>query len=106
VLSEIDEGPYILADTPDAAVEAPYHRMGWGIKEARAALAAPPAEAERRVRALKVTYVLNCAAHARQSDRKSLSADSLQKTLDVGQVPAWLEPLSQPQEPLQIFRVR
>jgi hypothetical protein len=106
VLSEIDEGPYILADTPDAALQAPYHRMGWGIKEARAALGAPPAEAERRVRALKVTYVLNCAAHARQSDRRSLSADSLQKTLDVGQVPAWLEPLSQPREPLQIFRVR
>jgi hypothetical protein len=106
VLSEIDEGPYILADTPDAALQAPYHRMGWGIREARAALGAQPAKAERRIRALKVAYVLNCPAHAAQSDRQGLAADSLQKALDAGRVPAWLERLSRPGEPLQIFRVR
>jgi hypothetical protein len=106
VLSEIDEGPYILANTPHSAVQAPYHRMGAGMKEARAALGAPPSEAERQVRALKVDYVVNCAAHARQSDRSGLAADSLQRGLDAGRVPVWLEPLSRPGEPLQIFRVR
>ncbi|HEX4710909.1 hypothetical protein [Phenylobacterium sp.] len=106
VLSEIDEGPYVLANTPDAALQAPYHRMGRGIREARAALGASPLEAEGRIRALKVAYVVNCPAHAAQSDRQSLAADSLQRTLDAGRIPAWLEPLSRPGEPLQIFRVR
>ena len=106
VLSEIDEGSYILADTPDAALQAPYHRMDWGIKAARAALSAPLAQAESSIRALNVTYVVNCPAHARQSDRNGLAADSLQRALDAGRVPAWLQPLSQPAEPLQVFRLR
>lgn len=106
VLSEIDAGPYILANSPDSAVEAPYHRMTWGIKQARGALGAAPPEAERRIRALHVAYVLNCAAHAMQSDRASLSADSLQKALDQGRSPDWLQPLSGAGEPLQIYRVR
>jgi hypothetical protein len=106
VLSEIDLGPYIVAATPHAAVQAPYHRMGVGMKEARAALAASPVEAEGRVRALGVTYVVNCLAHARQSDRLGLSADSLQRSLDAGRSPPWLEPLSQHGQPLQVFRVR
>jgi hypothetical protein len=106
VLSEIDEGPYILAATPHAVLQAPYHRMGWGIKEARRALGASPAGAEPWVRRLKVAYIVNCSAHARQSDRLSLPVDSLQAALDAGRVPVWLDPLSQRGEPLQIFRVR
>jgi hypothetical protein len=106
VLSEIDAGPYILANSPDSAVEAPYHRMTWGIKQARGALGAAPPEAERRIRALHVTYVVNCAAHAMHSDRATLSADSLQKSLDQGRAPYWLQPLSGAGEPLQIYRVR
>ena len=106
MLSEIDQGPYVLAATPHAAVQAPYHRMGLGMKEARAALGASPTEAEGRVRALGVTYVLNCPLHARQSDRVGLSADSLQRVLDTGRSPPWLEPLSRPSEPLQVFRMR
>lgn len=106
VLSEIDEGPYVLAETPDAVVQAPYHRMGWGIAAARAALGAPPPLAEAQVRALKVRYIVDCPAHAAQSDRESLAAGSLQRTLDAGRVPPWLEPLSPPDEPLQVYRLR
>jgi hypothetical protein len=106
VLSEIDEGPYVLAETADAVVQAPYHRMGWGIAAARAALGAPAPEAEARVRALRVNYIVNCPAHAGQSDRETLAPDSLQRTLDAGRVPPWLEPLSEPAEPLQIYRLR
>jgi len=106
VLSEIDAGPYVLAETPDAVVQAPYHRMGWGIAAARAALGAPPAEAEAQVRALGVRYIANCPAHAGQSDRESLAAESLQRTLDAGRAPPWLEPLSPPGEPVQVYRLR
>jgi len=106
VLSEIDQGPYILATTRDSTLEAPYHRMTWGIKASRAAYAATPAAAEAKVRALGVTYILNCPSHVTQSDRWSLPRTGLQFALDHGQIPAWLEPLSAPDAPLQIYRVR
>jgi hypothetical protein len=106
VLGEIDAGPYILANTPQSAVQAPYHRMTWGILSGLHALAAPIVRAEGQVRGLHVTYVLDCPAHIRQADRVGLPADSLQTQLDRGRVPAWLEPLSRPTQPLQIYRVR
>jgi hypothetical protein len=80
--------------------------MGWGVGEGRAALSAPAPAAEARVRALGVAYVLDCPAHARQADRAGLPADSLQRALDAGRPPAWLEPLSSPGEPLQVYRLR
>jgi hypothetical protein len=106
VLSEIDLGPYVLVDTPHSAVQAPYHRMGHGILAANDALSARPGADETRVRALGVTYVLNCPARAQQLNHGGLGPDSLQVRLDRKAIPAWLEPLSDPKAPLQIYRVR
>jgi len=106
VLSEIDEGPYILADTRHSVLQAPYHRMGFGIAAARAALGAAPDKTQARLRALGVTYVVDCPAHAGQADRGQAGPASLQAALDAGRAPVWLEPLSRPAEPLQIYRVR
>ena len=105
VLSEIDAGPYILAATPHAAVAAPYHRMAWGLNAALGVLGAEGAEAERRARALGVTYVVDCPAHAHLSDRTDKSANSLLRRLDRGDAPGWLEPLSAKGEALQVYRV-
>jgi hypothetical protein len=105
-LSEIDEGPFILAESRLSVLTAPYHRMAWGITEAHAALAAPPAEAERRVRALNIAYVIDCPAHLGRSDRAGLPADALQRLLDQSRASAWLQPLSRPGEALQVYRVR
>jgi hypothetical protein len=105
-LSEIDEGPFILANSGLSVLAAPYHRMAWGMLEAHAALAAPPDQAEPRLRRLGVAYVIDCPAHAGQSDRAGLSPDTLQRRLDQGRAPAWLQPLSQPGEALQVYRVR
>jgi hypothetical protein len=106
VLGEIDEGPYILATSAHATLEAPYHRMTWGIRRSRAILGATPAAAEALSRATGVTYIVDCPAHASQLDRASLPANGLQNALDRGRAPAWLEPLSRAGEPLQIYRVR
>jgi len=106
VLSETDEGPYILAETRDSAIAAPYHRMTFGMKQARAMLGATPAAAEGEVRALGVRYVANCPSHAAQSDRWSLPATGLQAALDHGRIPAWLEPITPASAWLQIYRVR
>jgi len=107
VLSEIDLGPFILAHTQDSVLAAPYHRMNWGLKAARRALAADAgAPAEAQARALGVRYVVECRAHQAHSDRVGMSAASLQKRLDSGAPPpAWLEPMSPSKDALQVFRV-
>jgi hypothetical protein len=104
-LGEIDLGPYILATTPHSVVAAPYHRMAWGILAGDAALAARPDTAEARVRRLGVNYVLDCFAHAKSQRRMAMPVDSLQRRLDRGDPPLWLEPLSAPGEPLRVYRV-
>jgi hypothetical protein len=106
VLAEIDEGPYILAETPHAVLQAPYHRMGWGIRQARAALGGPADSDGDLVRGLGVTYVVDCPAHRGHSDRTGLPADSLQARLDAGRPPAWLRPLSNPADTLRIYALR
>jgi hypothetical protein len=103
VLSEIDEGPYILANTPHAVVQAPYHRMGWGIRQARAALIGPAESSRPLLRQLGVTYVADCPGHSGHADRANLRPDALQNRLDLGRPPAWLQPLSARTEPLQIY---
>ncbi len=107
VLSEIDLGPFILAQTGDSALAAPYHRMGWGILKAHALLSAPAdGAAQSMSRQAGVAYVLECRFHARHGDRSDMTKDSLQKRLDAGTPPPWLQPLSSPNAPLQAYRVR
>lgn len=106
-VGDVDLGPFVLAHTPHQALAAPYHRMSWGILAARSVLAAPAEGlAEQRARALNVGYVLECKAHARNADRDNLGRDTLQKRLDTGRAPAWLEPLSPPNASVQVYRVR
>jgi hypothetical protein len=106
VLSEVDLGPFILAHTDNSALAAPYHRMGWGIMRAHTILAAPADHgAETMARQAGVAYVLECRFHARHGDRSGMTKDSLQKRLDAGTPPAWLQPLSLPWTPLQAYRV-
>ncbi|HEY3697086.1 hypothetical protein [Phenylobacterium sp.] len=106
VLGEIDLGPRILAQTPHSVVAAPYHRMAWGILAAHHALSAAPGEDERAARALGAAYVVTCPARVRQLNHTGLGPRSLQIRLDHGQPPAWLQRLSAPAEPLQVYRVQ
>ena len=109
VLSEIDLGPFILANSQDSVLAAPYHRMSWGMLAARSALSAGAEDggAESKARALGVKYVLECDAHRFHADRTGMSAASLQKQLDAGKnPPAWLERVNPPKSVLEVFRVR
>jgi len=106
VLSEIDLGPFILAHTANSALAAPYHRMSWGILKAHAIFSAPAdGGAQAMARQAGVAYVLECRFHARHGDRNGMTKDSLQKRLDAGAPPAWLQPLSPTDAPLQAYRV-
>jgi hypothetical protein len=106
VLNEIDLGPYILAATPHAVLAGPYHRADWGILAADAALAAPPGPDEAAVRRLHAAYVVDCRSNAWYPRRQEIGPHSLQVRLDRGTPPAWLEPLSRPDEVLQVYLVR
>lgn len=105
VLGEIDVGSYVLANTRSSALAAPYHRMAWGDLASHAALATPVGRALDQVRALKADYVLECRAHSRHWDRSAMPADALQRRLDAGRPPAWLQPLSPKGSPLEVYRV-
>jgi hypothetical protein len=104
-LGEIDVGSYVLANTRSSALAAPYHRMAWGDLATHAALAAPVGRALEQVRALKADYVLECRAHSRHWDRSGMAADALQRRLDAGRPPPWLQPLSPKGSALEIYRV-
>ena len=100
VLGEINLGPFILADTRDSVLAAPYHRMSWGILAAHEAQDAAPADAEAKVRALKVDYVVECPANPLRVGPNSFEAD-----LRRGVVPSWLRKVSGPGDLLQIYQV-
>jgi len=111
VLAEVDLGPFVLANTSDSALAAPYHRMGYGIMKAYGLLSAPadgagPNSAQLLAHNAGVAYVLECKFHMHHGDRDKMSKDSLQKRLDAGKPPAWLIPLSSPTAALQAYRVK
>jgi hypothetical protein len=105
-LSEIDLGPFVLAHTPSSSISAPYHRMSFGIMQARRVLIAPVEKAEAMARAIGVTYVLECPMHKNHADRVGLRADALQARLDADKPPDWLERISPPKAPVILYRVR
>lgn len=106
VLGEIDLGPYVLVTSQHSVLAAPYHRMAWGILAAHDALAAGPGADEAATRRLGADYVLDCAAHANLFTHGSLPINSLQRRLDRGEIPPWLQPLSAPGDAVQVYAVK
>ena len=91
---EIDLGPYVLVTSRHSVMAAPYHRIASGILAAHDALAAAPGADEAATRRLGVDYVLGRQAlSANLFTHATLPANSLQRRLDRGDVPAWLQPL-------------
>ncbi len=106
VLGEVDLGPFVLANTDHSALAGPYHRMSWGILRAHAILKAPADGASADLaRQAGIGYVLECRMHAGHGDRADMARTALQKRLDAGQPPSWLQPLSVRTDPLQAYRV-
>jgi hypothetical protein len=106
VLTEIDLGPFVLAHTPHSVMAAPYHRGARGIVAATTAFGLPPAGAERLVRGLGVSYVVDCPAHADVWDHVAAGRGSLLQQLDRGDAPGWLTRVSPANAPLQVYAVK
>ena len=109
-VSEVDLGPFVLAHTPSSAMSGPYHRMSPGILASRAVLVASGADAEAKARAISPggalgpVYILECRRHRGHFDRDRLRPEALQAQLDAERPPAWLERLSPPGAPVEIYR--
>ena len=105
VLSETDLGPFVLAHTADLVLNAPYHRMSWGILAADDALLGRADTARAKVQALRAAYIVACPANRRLFNHATAPAKSLLLGLDRDAAPPWLERLSAPGEALRIYRV-
>ena len=106
-VSEIDLGPFVLAHTPSSSLAAPYHRMSRGVMAMRAIETAPAdGEAQALARAAGASYLLECRVHANHSDRDHLGPETLQRRLDRGLPPAWLERISPPGQAIEVYRPR
>jgi hypothetical protein len=103
VLAFIDSGPFILMRTPHMVFAAPYHRNNSGNLVAVEAFLARPVDARQRLRAMGVDYVVVCAG-APELKLYRRATDGLAARLAGGAVPAYLQPLSLGDNPLQAFR--
>jgi len=101
VLADISMGPFILANTKHSILNAPYHRMSFGILAAHDALTMKSVEAEDKFHELKIDYLVYCQMKSAQAVPRSVEWD-----LSRGQVPSWLEPLSDKAATLQVYLVR
>ena len=105
VLSTIDPGSAILAATPHDVLAAPYHRNSYGIGVALRGLTLPPDEARPIVEASRATYVALCRGSNETAESVRLHPDSLSAALMANRAPAWLRPLSDAADPVQLFQV-
>ncbi len=88
-LADIDAGPHLLAHTPHSALAAPYHRMNRGIAAAHDIWSAPPREAESKLRADGIAYVMLCPKRGKLPIR--FDEASLRARLEAGDMPDYLE---------------
>ena len=61
--------------------------------------------AQTLARQAGIGYVLECRMHAHHGDRDDMAKTALQKQLDAGVSPPWLQPLTARSEALQVYRV-
>jgi hypothetical protein len=106
-LADVNLGPYIVALSKLDALSAPYHRLDKSILEANRILHASPEEAERRLRAGGVRYVIACKGLGSTNAEGEAPADALQTLLFADKPPAFLEPVPlAASTPLRVWRLK
>jgi asparagine N-glycosylation enzyme membrane subunit Stt3 len=105
-LADPDLGALMLAETPHAVLAGPYHRLVPGLTETFRLFSEPLDAARRDLAARHVAYVVDCPDEADKVDHGLIGPHGLLGALDRRAPPAWLTPLSQPGERLQVYAVR
>jgi hypothetical protein len=105
-LADPDLGPFILAETPHAVLAGPYHRLVPGLSETFRLFSEPLDSARRDLNARRVAYVVSCPDEANKTDHAMIGPNGLLGALDRRSPPAWLVPLSSPDDRLQVYALR
>jgi hypothetical protein len=104
-LADPDLGPFILVETPHAVLAGPYHRLTPGLTETFRLFSEPLDTARSDLAARHVAYVVSCPDEAAKADHAMIGSGGLLGALDRRSPPAWLEPISRPEERLQVYVV-
>ncbi len=106
VVNQMEWGPYVLAWTPHSVLAAPYHRLASAIVGAHRIFASPPDEARRELAHWQVNYVAICGARGAIPVTTTEGAASLFGQLTAGNIPPWLEKVSEPGDTFTVYRVK
>jgi hypothetical protein len=106
VLAFIDAGPFILMETPHAALAAPYHRNIRGNAAMLDIFLGPASEAQKRLAALGVDYIAFCPGSPERYNYAAAAPDGLAATLARGEVPDFLERVPLDGTNLAVYRAR
>jgi hypothetical protein len=107
VLSFIDLGPIILAETSHSIIAAPYHRNQGGYEAAFDVLLGDDATVKRVLARKHVDYVTICPGAPERINYERAEPNGLTARLARGEVPPFLERVAgDAAEPLWVFRVK
>jgi hypothetical protein len=107
VLSFIDLGPIILAETPHAIIAAPYHRNRAGYEAAFDVLLGDDAAVRRVLAGKHVDYVAICPGAPERTNYERAAPKGLTARLARGEIPPFLERMpGDAADALWVFRVR
>jgi hypothetical protein len=106
VLAFIDSGPFILMETSDAILAAPYHRNQAGNLAMLNIFMAMPAEAQARMADRGVNYVAFCPGAPERYNYTMRAPESLVAALSRNEAPGFLEKVPLAGTDLVVYRVR
>jgi hypothetical protein len=107
VLSFIDLGPIILAETPHSIIAAPYHRNQAGYEAVFDVLLGDDVTAKRVLAGKHVDYVAICPGAPERTNYERAEPNGLTARLSRGEVPPFLERVAgDAADPLWVFRVK
>lgn len=105
IMSPIDLGAHLLLYTPHEVVAAPYHRNQQGVRDAFRFINDPITTARAILSERGIGLVVICPAMAELRGLPDRAADSFANLYAQDRLPAWLQDVSLPGSPLQVFAV-
>jgi hypothetical protein len=107
-LNYIDVGPMLLFHTPHSVLAAPYHRNNGGLRAAIDLFSSnDDAWIKAKLAELKVGWVVTCPGLEERIAFNTPGHDGLAERLSSGQVPNYLDEVTDPAQPgMKFYRVR
>lgn len=105
IMTSVDLGSFILANTPHSVVGAPYHRNGDGLLDSFNFFNGPPEKAQAILSRRGISLVVICPGLPELQGFSDADANSLLNQLQEGNMPDWLYETTPPASVLRTFAV-